>query len=90
MHPRRWSAEQLQQWVSRVGGGKFGACAERLPGGLTGAQFTRWGRAQFTQLCGADPAVGEALWVALQNELKRVADAAAAHRDDLLGIIDED
>ena len=75
---KKGSAAQLTHWVAHVEGGKFRACAERLPGGLTGAQFTRWGRAQFTQLCGSDPAVGGALFVALQKELGRVAKAAAA------------
>jgi len=78
IHPSKWTAQQVSEWVLGVDGGRFAGCAMNLPHGCTGKQLTRFGPTLFTRFANGDKIMGKALMDELNKAKKSVGLERAA------------
>lgn len=73
-HPRRWSEEQVRQWIEAV----LGANAPLLNKGTDGKIVVRWPVQRFIQLCGGEAAAGNRLYDDLRLRSQNAGNFAAS------------
>jgi kinesin family protein 2/24 len=87
VHPRRWSAAQVANWLATVSGGEFAEL--KAPQNLEGQAMVRWPEVRFAQLCGS-PQKGQQLYRLLRDEMAKVEDALRDERQGATSVASVD
>lgn len=73
--PKKWTPEQVCEWLATVGGGQFIDVMDSLPETFTGQMLVRLTESRCVQLCGGNQRMGRRLFDLLHQEIHN-ADAS--------------
>jgi len=74
-HPRAWTDQEVRDWFAQAANGRGESWVHNLPTATDGKMFVRLTAARFTQICGSNKELGDALFGELRGEMKRADEA---------------